>query len=730
VSDPWRFPFSAADEATTAPSRWWHALPAALVAILGLIFYWHDFRFFWVGDYQLWFGPMFEEVTRAWRAGEWPILSQGTWASGNLAGEFQCGTFSIVFNAILCAIWNLPLTIHGKAAALSIVHLMLLATGVSLLARKRGLGPAYATLAALVASLNGWLIIWAATDWFGALAGFTWVPWLWWSLLLAKDEAARLRRWFVPAIFVYLLISAGNPYALIMGALVAGREFIPLLLQRRWHVASAFILAGFLGIGLSAPAWLALVELMHGSSRESWGAITHDSWKVPWLAWTALFLPALESKWCTFFLTWQRHVTVEMIAGMIPTAACLAAIIHSRGHFVFRHLGDILFLAVIVALASAPGFGSFRWSFRLLPIFFLVLGLLGAAAVRELPNRISALVALGGSLIMWTAATLNGTCTDHWFALAQSVILLAWFLASRHLETPIVQWLPSAATIAMVFAGYMLLPTHQKVSRHEFRENLRNPAPLDPERLYLSVHNFRDIINDTAAKPGFGTVLRPCNTPQLAGLHFINGYSSFTAQGLPLLFETHGSLEPEKAALILSPESERLLDLLGVDGLCIATEFVPLAEQLKTGWQLTHIAEEGQVYHHWPRRATACKSLESVFDRQGDVFATPPVKILTAGRNHVTVEIPPSDPAHPIALAFPRPWFRGYQATLNRRPVPVRAYLDFIPLVELPPGSYGIVELRYWPNFLRLGLPIAAVSAAILLAAAFISRRIVPLRNS
>lgn len=709
-------------DGTATSSRRWIFLPAVLIAIIGLAFYAYDFRFFWVADYQLWFAPMFEEVARAWRAWEWPILSQGAWASGNLAGEYQCGTFSIAFNAILCAVWNLPLTIHGKAAALSIVYLMVLATGVSLLARKRGLAPAYITFAVLVTCLNGWLTIWATTDWFGALAGFTWVPWLWWSLLLAKDESARLRRWFLPAVFVYLLISAGNPYALVMGALVFGREFIPLLFQRRWVESGAFILAGLLGIGLAAPAWLALVELMHGSTREAWGSITHDSWKVPWLAWTALFLPAFETHWCTFFLTWQRHITVEMIAGLVPAAACLAAVVYSRGRVLTKYLGDVMLLVVIVTLASAPGYGSFRWSFRLLPIFFLVLGLLGAAALRELPQRIAAIVALCGSLVMWTATSLTGTCADHRFALVQSAILLLWVLATFIPRERLTPWLAPLATIALVVAGFILLPRTQKVSLHKFQENLCNPAPLDPERLYLSVHNFRDIINETAGKPGFGTVLRPCNTPQLAGLHFINGYSSFTSQGIPLLFETHGSLEPEKADLILSPASEPLLDLLGVDGLCIATNFLHLADRLKTGWQLAYIAEEGQVYHRWPRRATACKSLDRVFDRPAESYTAPEVKVLKAGRNRVTVEVPASDPAKPIALAFPRPWFPGYQATLNGRPVLTRVYEGFIPLVELPPGSAGIVELRYWPNFLRLGLPIAGASALILLVSAFISR--------
>ena len=701
----------------SAPSGWWHLLPATVVVLIGLALYAYDYRFFWVGDYQLWFAPMFEEVTRAFREGDWPILSQGTWASGNLAGEYQCGTFSIVFNAILCAVWNLPLTIHAKTAALSIVFLALLATGVSLLARRRGMAPPFATLAAVVTACNGWMIVWAATEWFGALAGFVWVPWLWWALDAAKDDDARLRRWVVPGIFVYLLISAGNPYAVVMGALVSGREFTAAMLQRHGRRLGALIFAWLIGAGLSAPAWLALIELMRGSAREGWGGITHDSWKVPWMAWSAILLPAFETRWNTFFLTWQRHISVEMIAALVPAAACVAGLFATSGRFVKKHWGDLLFLAVIVGLASAPGFGSFRWSFRLLPLFFLVLGLLGAAALHELKPRTPALLALIGSSIMWVVATMTGTCADHRFAIAQTVIVIAWFVASLRPPERVAPWLPCAATIALAFAGFTLLPTTQKVSRHEFRQNLLDPAPLERDRLYISVHNFRDIINDTAAKPGFGTVLRPCNTPQLAGLHFVNGYSSFTSQGIPLLFETHGSLEPEKADIILRPESERLLDLLGVDGLCIATQYLPFAERLKTGWQLVHIAEEGQVYHRWPRRATACKALTSVFDRSNTTYTPAEVKIVKAGRNHVTVEVAPADPTLPVALAFPRPWYRGYQATLNGNPVAVRPYVnDFIPLVELPPGSTGLVELRYWPDFLRIGLPIAAAAAFVLVA--------------
>ena len=73
-----------------------HANEAARTALAGLavvaiclVFAWHDPRFFWNDDYQLTFIPVFEEVNRAWRAGEWPLLTQGSWVCGNLAGEYQ-----------------------------------------------------------------------------------------------------------------------------------------------------------------------------------------------------------------------------------------------------------------------------------------------------------------------------------------------------------------------------------------------------------------------------------------------------------------------------------------------------------------------------------------------------------------------------------------------------------------------------------------------------------------
>lgn len=72
-------------ESTNSSRAGGTAAGLAVVAIC-LLFCWHDSRFFWNDDYQMTFLPVFEEVNRAWRAGEWPLLTQGSWVCGNLAG--------------------------------------------------------------------------------------------------------------------------------------------------------------------------------------------------------------------------------------------------------------------------------------------------------------------------------------------------------------------------------------------------------------------------------------------------------------------------------------------------------------------------------------------------------------------------------------------------------------------------------------------------------------------
>jgi len=139
----------------------------------------HDPLVFWNDDYEISILPVFADMARAWNHGEFPLLSPFSWVCGNLAGEFQYGVFSIFINALIVCVWKLPLTFPRQAAAVSIAHLAVLSAGAFLLARDRQLSTPLSILVALVASLNGWIICWGASDWFGALGAFTWLPWAW-----------------------------------------------------------------------------------------------------------------------------------------------------------------------------------------------------------------------------------------------------------------------------------------------------------------------------------------------------------------------------------------------------------------------------------------------------------------------------------------------------------------------------------------------------------------------
>src|SRR5437588_13127345 len=125
-----------------------------IVIFFCLILLWHDPLLFWNDDYELSILPVFADVARSWSHGEWPLLSPYSWVCGNLAGEYQYGTFSLFVNAAVVLIWKFPLTFPQQAAALSITHLFVLAGGAFLLARDRQFSIPLSIFVALAASLN------------------------------------------------------------------------------------------------------------------------------------------------------------------------------------------------------------------------------------------------------------------------------------------------------------------------------------------------------------------------------------------------------------------------------------------------------------------------------------------------------------------------------------------------------------------------------------------------
>src|SRR5256885_10237980 len=108
-----------------------------IVVFFCLILLWHDPLLFWNDDHELSVLPVFADVARSWSNGEWPLLSPYSWVCGNLAGEFQYGTFSLFINAAVIVIWKFVALFAYQATALSVTHLCVLAMGAFVFARGR-----------------------------------------------------------------------------------------------------------------------------------------------------------------------------------------------------------------------------------------------------------------------------------------------------------------------------------------------------------------------------------------------------------------------------------------------------------------------------------------------------------------------------------------------------------------------------------------------------------------
>jgi len=643
------------------------ALLAGLIVIaFCLLLLWHDPLLFWNDDYEISILPVFADVARSWSEGNLPLLSPSSWVCGNLAGEFQYGTFSVFVNAAVVLIWKFPLTFPQQAAALSMTHLFVLAMGGYLLARGRSLSAPLSLMVALVAALNGWIICWGATDWFGALGAFAWLPWAWWGMERALDPARGRFRFLWPAPFVYLVVTGGFPYTVLMLGLVAAWLAIRSLGQTRRPASILPILFGvLLGFGLAAPAWLALLDYVHGSARAVQDSAEHFQWRVPAAALPGFIIPKWTVNWMDFSSRLMPHTATELACGLVPPLALVAALIRFP-RLLLRTIGwEIALLIVVLVFSMLPTANVFRWSFRWLPLVHLALVLCAAESLRLFVDRISPLARLAVST--------------------------------------------SSAVIAFVslLATYLWIPPNCGVPKYNLTPELTGAAPLDSHRLYLSIYPAPEIANrmERQLEP-FGATIRPGSTSMWGGVPFINGYSPIRPAGVAREFDfaIHGEIRPEIGNHMLEQESgpKGILARLGVDGIIVANE-VTADPRPDSEWELAARTTEGRVFHRRGEIFPAIRSVAGIDSRPNEQFATAELSRIENGRNRLEANVTVPEGARPALLTISRPFFNGYRARIGDRVLRVNSFRGLFPTVEIPAGTSGRLTIVYQPPWLVWG---------------------------
>jgi hypothetical protein len=708
----------------------------SLVVVFCLILLWHNPLAFWNDDYELSILPVFADMARSWSEGHWPILSPYSWVCGNLAGEFQYGTFSVFVNAVVILVWKFPFTFAQQAAGVSIAHLFVLAIGAFLLGRDRKFSIPLSLFVALIASLNGWIICWGATDWFGALGAFTWLPWAWWGAERALDSQRTKWRFLWPAPFVYLLVTGGFPYTVVMLLLLIGWLVIKSLVQTRNIFTILPMLLGVaLGFGLSAPAWLALLDLVQGSARELQSPAAHWQWRVPPAALPGLILPSWTVNWTDFSSRSRPHAAAELACGLVAPAALVAGLICRRQKVVRQIKWELALLLLVLLLCMIPTAGLFRWSFRWLPFFHLVLAVCAAEALRLKSGSATPATAALGLVVLTSAAALIFQATGSyvfpftWIVIGMGVlwVLLEFFGRDAALRRPdhhsaitLPSWSPVLITFCALLATYLCIPTNCGVPRYNFSEELLKAAPLDPQRLYLSVYPWAELTYCTSNKPQpVGETLRPGSTSMWAGLRFINGYSPVRAAGVAREFATsiHGEINPEVGSHLLNHEAGRdgELALMGVDGVVVARE-VNITPQPSSEWEMVASNEEGNVFHRRDALFSPVRSVTSINSRPNEQFVLAMISQLNESRNFLNadVDVPAGDRS--ALLIFSRPYFRGYKARIGDQKLAVTSYRGLFPIVEVPAGTHGRLTVVYRPAWLVWGGGLAVLCGLIVLA--------------
>ena len=696
-----------------------------IVVLFCLILLWHNPLVFWNDDYELSVLPVFADIARSWSEGSWPILSPYSWVCGNLAGEFQYGVFSVFVNAVIILVWKFPFAFPQQAAAVSIAHLFALAVGTFLLARDRRFSIPLSIFVALVASLNGWILCWGATDWFGALGAFTWLPWAWWGAERALDPRRTNWRCLLRAPFVYPLVPAGFPYTVLMLLLLTAWLSIKSLVQTRKIFSILPLLIGVaLGFGLSAPAWLALLDLVQGSARELQPAKAHWQWLVPPAALPGLILPCWTVNWADFSNRYLPHTATELACGLVAPAALLGGVF-SRGRMLTRQIKwELALLLLVLLLSMLPMAGLFRWSFRWLPFFHLILAICAAEVLRSFQDSRKpwsaspAIAALSLVILTAVATSIFRTGGSYAFPLVWIFFGLAalWFLSEFLLpDSGFRQCMPATTAFCALLATYLCIPTNCGVPTYNFSQVLLKPQPLDPTRLYLSIYPWAELTYCVSNKPQpVGQTLRPGSTSMWAELHFINGYSPVRPAGVAREFATsiHGEINPEVGGYLLNSQAGKdgELALLGVDGIVVARE-LDLTPQPSSEWELAVSTDEGRVFHRRGAPFARVRSIASIDSRPAEQFAIATVSQINDSRNRVEADVDAPIPGRPALLTFSRPYFRGYQAWLGDRKLPVTSYRGLFPMVEVPAGTHGLIRLTYRPYWLVWGGSAAIICA-------------------
>ncbi|MBX7445439.1 MULTISPECIES: hypothetical protein [unclassified Arthrobacter] len=451
--------------ARTANLGWLWALATPVVAILAaLIPVIFNHRFYFYDDTQIGAYPIWREIGRMLRAGQWPLFSAEGWQAGNYAAEGQWGIFSPVTLGI-----GLASTYFSNALVFStLVKVALLATasvGIYLLSRSLGAAQPWAFVAGVASTVAGFTVYLDSPSWVTGLMVWAFLPFVWWSLRRMCHQHKSPLPLLVAG---YFLVTVGYVHGTIMMVLLFVAIIVELVVLRNWKSLVKTVFSGAL-LGLAALAvYLPGVLTLRSTSRTQIVANTNFlTVDLTGLAGSALpsNLPQVASWWWGPF----APAPLTYIAWFVPLFALV-----NFGHLrrITPGLASVpVFLLLSLMLTLAPSdLGPLRTPVRLMPYVCLaaiVLLCVALSLARVSPvsrsRWISTVAVFAGSVYLgWTGKP------DLWTVSARMVlIMLAGFaltafalskLRNRSRANGVTAVILVATSLALAFPQHFYFP--------------------------------------------------------------------------------------------------------------------------------------------------------------------------------------------------------------------------------------------------------------------------------
>lgn len=656
--------------------------------------------------------------------GELPLLNLDMWRGGNFAAEAATGMFNPVMLALMLGTYPIDDIAIAMTVAKTVL-LLIAASGVYVLARGFGAARWMSATAGVALSLSGWAIFMDGAAWINGTAIMAFAPWAWWALRRCVRPHLRTRDVLIAVLLSSLLPSTGNPYGLLVLALLflaLGVESLVLRLPKRLYVLvliglsvlllSVIVYLPFVltspygnridsGVGNDEFLAVSLSDLSgmstpsHIPSIQMWGSFM--SFPGAYLAW--FLLPLLP------WLRWERLRTQwkTLTSLMVFGSVTLILVLGPSQLWMFRwpaRLLPFLYLAIIVcfAVAATPGLAHTKRLLRTLISICIVL--FGAwIAVSDKPH-----------LIRWhVAATV---------AVILAVLAVTHWARSEWLRTVIMM----LTTLAFLCMQLLISPNNANVADYRLptsKAELKERFALYSDGLVVQVFDVGTESNERSPSGPWSNVL-PGNMPAIAGYPSTTAYSGIGFTKLDdAMCTTYngGSCSELWTRLWQVPENgegQILADLLGADTVVVTPEAQQPLEA-PAGW-IAAPNDEGGAQKFTRNPAHSREGTVTVTD--DGITVTSSEQVGSVGER-LTVDTTASGRLYFGRIAWP-----GYSVELNGDSLPTEVGPAGLLTITLPEGLHGAqIAVRYSPPGFGVGLGAAGVGVGIAAFAVFIAKR-------